>query len=201
MNRPDIAVFLDRDGTVNVEKEYLSSPDELQLLPRSSDAIRELNALGARVFVITNQSGIARGFYTEEAVEKVHAAMRALLKKNDAFIDDFFFCPHLPGAKDKRYDKECDCRKPKPGMLHQAEHKYAIDLRRSFVVGDRCIDVEAGKAVGAGTVMVATGYGSREIDACRNEPDFFAEDLYAGVQYIRERISGQERPITQSRNA
>ena len=198
MNPSDIAVFLDRDGTVNVEQEYLSSPDQLQLLPRTSEAIRTLNTLGMRVFIITNQSGVARGYYTEEAVGRVHEALRSLLKQEGALIDDFFYCPHLPGAANKRYDLECDCRKPKPGMLFQAAEKYSVDLRRSFVIGDRCIDVAAGKRVGAGTVLVATGYGAREIIECREEPDFFAEDVYAGVQYIRERMSVKERPTTQS---
>jgi D-glycero-D-manno-heptose 1,7-bisphosphate phosphatase len=201
MTRPDIAVFLDRDGTVNVEENYISSPDQLLLIPRTGSAIRELNDLGIKVFIITNQSGVARGYFSEDTVHNVHEALRALLKKEDAFVDDFFYCPHLPGAEDKRYNIVCDCRKPKPGMLFQAQKKYAIDLRRSFVVGDRCIDIAAGKAAGAGTVMVSTGYGSEEILKCRNEPDFFADDLQAGVNYIKQKIASQERSFTQSRTA
>jgi len=198
MNRSDIAVFLDRDGTVNVDKEYLSSPDQLQLIPRSAAAIRELNILGTRVFIITNQSGVARGLFSEEDVLKVHDTLRALLKSEHAYVDDFFYCPHLPGSADNRYNKECDCRKPKPGMLQQAERKYSVDLRRSFVIGDRCIDVATGKAVAAGTVMVSTGYGAKEIRECRNEPDFFAQDLLEGVKYVKEKILDHERTLTSS---
>ena len=201
MTRSDIAVFLDRDGTVNVEENYISSPDQLQLIPRTGTAIRELNNLGTRVFIITNQSGVARGYFSEAAVHDIHEALRALLKKEDAFVDDFFYCPHLPCAEVERYNIVCDCRKPKPGMLLQAQHQYTVDLRRSFVVGDRCIDIAAGKAVGAGTVMVSTGYGTQEILNCRNQPDFFAHDLLDGVQYIKQTIETQEHSFSQSRTA
>jgi len=201
MARPDIAVFLDRDGTVNVEANYISSPDQLQLIPRTGNAIRELNELGTRVFIITNQSGIARGYLSEAAVHEIHDALRAMLKKENAFVDDFFYCPHLPGAPDERYNMVCDCRKPKPGMLIQAQQKYSIDLRRSFVIGDRCIDIATGKAVGAGTVMVSTGYGAEEILSCRNEPDFFARDLLDAVQFIKQSILSKERSFTQPRTA
>jgi len=201
MNRSHIAVFLDRDGTVNVEKEYISSPDQLELLPNSARAIRELNGLGAKVFVITNQSGVARGLFSEEDVAVIHSALRALLKKEEAFVDDFFYCPHLPGAAVRQYDKECECRKPKPGMLHAAEKKYSIDLSRSFVIGDRCIDIRAGKAVAAGTVMVSTGYGAREVGSCRNEPDFYAKDLLEGVQFVKTKILESERAHQVSRQA
>ena len=201
MNRSDIAVFLDRDGTVNVEKDFLSSPDQLQLIPRTADAIRALNVLGTRVFIITNQSGVARGYFSEAVVRQIHDALRSMLQKEGATVDDFFYCPHLPGVDNAQYNKDCDCRKPKAGMLHQAEQKYPIDLRRSFVIGDRCIDVAAGKAVGAGTVMVSTGYGANEIHACRNEPDYFALDLHDGVHYVTDRILSQERTTTNSRTA
>ena len=201
MTRPDIAVFLDRDGTVNVEANYVSSPDQLQLIPHAANAIRTLNSLGIRVFIITNQSGVARGYFSEAAVHDVHNALKALLEKENAFVDDFFYCPHLPGTPDERYNRECDCRKPKPGMLHQAEQKYAVNLRRSFIVGDRCIDMAAGKAVGAGTVMVSTGYGAEEILNCRDRADFFARDLLDGVEYIKQTVVSQERSFTQSRTA
>ena len=201
MTRSDIAVFLDRDGTVNVEENFISSPDQLQLIPRAGSAIRELNNLGTRVFIITNQSGVARGYFSEAVVHDVHAALRNLLKKENAFVDDFFYCPHLPGAADERYNVECDCRKPKPGMLLQAQKKYSVDLRRSYVVGDRCIDVAAGKAAGTRTVMVATGYGAKDILNCRNQPDLFADDLMDGVQFIKQSIESQERSFTQSRPA
>ena len=196
MNRSEIAVFLDRDGTVNTEVHFLSSPEQLQLIPRTVSAIRDLNALGVRVFVITNQSGVARGIFPESAVTIVHDALRAMLREEGAELDDFFYCPHLPGASVPRYNRECNCRKPKPGMLHQARERFGIDLQRSFVIGDRCIDVEAGKAVGAGTVMVSTGYGMRNINECTSSPDYFAVDLYDGVQFVKEKILSLERSST-----
>ena len=198
MIRPDIAVFLDRDGTVNVEENFISSAGQLRLIPRSASAIRALNDLGAKVFIITNQSGVARGYFTEAAVRDVNDALKTLLKKEGAVVDDFFYCPHLPGAPDKRYDVVCDCRKPKPGMLHQAREKYGVDLRNSFVVGDRCVDIQAGKAAGTGTVMVSTGYGSEDIRNCRNLPDFVASDLFDGVLFIKDTIAARSRSFTQS---
>ncbi len=192
MNRSDIAVFLDRDGTVNEEVNYLSSPDQLRLYPRAGAAIRELNDLGVKVFIITNQSGVARGLFPEETVHRIHNALKEMLKKEDASVDDFFFCPHLPGVADERYNKICDCRKPKPGMLLQAQRKYSVDLKHSFVVGDRCIDVAAARAAGSGKVMVATGYGATERNTCRSDIDFFAPDIYDGVQYIKDRIFSRE---------
>lgn len=201
MNRSDIAVFLDRDGTVNAEVHYLSSPDKLQLIPRTISAIRVLNDLGVKVFIISNQSGVARGMFPESAVSVVHEALKDMLKKGDAVVDDFFYCPHLPGVADARYNRDCECRKPKPGMLHQARTKHSVELRRSYVIGDRCIDIAAGKAVGAATIMVSTGYGAQEISDCRTEPDFFAVDLYDGVQYVKQKILSQERPLIQPRTA
>lgn len=182
------AVFVDRDGTINVDVDFLSSPSQLQLIPRSADAIRMLNELGIPVVVITNQSGIARGLYSENDLRIVHNAMDEELKKFDASVLDYFYCPHHPDEGLPQYRMDCDCRKPKPGMLHQAREKYGFDLSRSFVVGDKCIDVQTGNAVGAVTIQVATGYGEGEKELCANKRDYFAVDLYDAVQFIKKKI-------------
>lgn len=192
MERSHIAVFLDRDGTVNVEIDFLTSPNQIQIIPRSDAAIRELNNLGVKVFIVTNQSGIARGFLTEETLMEIHRELSSKLLRAKAHIDAYYYCPHLPGANDARYNIDCECRKPRPGMLMRAAREHNIDLRQSFTIGDRCRDVEMGKTVGTSTAMVATGYGAREKNDCIVQPDFFASDLYEAVQFVKKTILSHE---------
>lgn len=188
----EFAVFIDRDGTINVDVDFLSSPSQLQLIPRSAEAIRELNDLGIAVVVITNQSGIARGLYTEDDLRRVHEAMDSELKKFGATVLEYFYCPHHPEEGLPPYRIECECRKPKPGMLNQAKEKYGFNLTRSFVVGDKCIDVQTGKAVGAVAIQVATGYGEKEKQLCGNIRDYFASDLYDAVQFIKQQLTSRQ---------
>ena len=156
----DFAVFVDRDGTINVDVDFLSSPSQLQLIPRSADAIRELNDLDIPVVVITNQSGIARGLFTEKELHAVHEAMDAELLRHKAKVLAYFYCPHHPNGNNSQYAVDCECRKPKPGMLTEAKRNYGFDLTRSYVIGDKCIDIQTGKSVGAVSIQVATGYGA-----------------------------------------
>lgn len=184
----EFAVFVDRDGTINVDVDFLATPSQLQLIPRSAEAIRELNERQIPVIVITNQSGIARGLYTEDDLLAVHAELDRQLKAEGASVTDYFYCPHHAAEGVGRYKIECDCRKPKPGMLIAAREKYGIDLRRSFVIGDKCVDMQAGRAVGAGTIQVATGYGAKEKDQCGAMRDFFAADLFHAVRHIIQNV-------------
>lgn len=187
-DRLDGAVFLDRDGTINVDVNYLSSPDEVEFIPRSIDAIRELNALGLRVFVITNQSGIARGLLTEDAMHAVHERMNALLALEGARIDDFFFCPHHPDAVVAQYRTACACRKPEPGMLREAARKHGVSLAASFMIGDKGVDMLAGKAAGTVCIQVATGYGTAERREAEHTRDYFTGDLFEAVQIVKSII-------------
>lgn len=189
MAQSDFAVFIDRDGTINVDVDFLSSPQQLQIIPRSAEAIRELNELNIPVIVITNQSGIARGLYSEEDLQVVHQAMDSMLRTSNASILAYYYCPHHPTDGVAPYVKDCECRKPKAGMLLNAKAKYGFDLRRSFVVGDKCIDVETGKSVGAVSIQVATGYGAAEKDGCSDIRDYYAEDLYDAVQFIKSKLN------------
>ena len=189
MVQSEFAVFVDRDGTINVDVDFLSSPSQLRLIPRSADAIRVLNELGIPVVVITNQSGIARGLYSEQDLRIVHHAMDEELKKFNASVLDYFYCPHHPDDGLPKYRIDCECRKPKPGMLHQAKTKYGFDLGRSFVVGDKCIDVQTGKAVGATAIQVSTGYGMKEHEMCGNLRDYYATDLFDAVQFIKMKLT------------
>jgi len=177
------AVFLDRDGTINEEKEYLYRTEEFALLPGVAEAIRALNEAGFKVVVITNQSGIGRGYYGEEALRVLHAHMDADLAKHGAAVDAYYFCPHHPEHGTGPYRQECSCRKPLPGMLMTAAEDLQLDLSASFMIGDKISDMEAGLKAGCRPILVRTGYGMQEepllpdgIEAC--------DDLPAAVQLI-----------------
>ena len=142
------AVFFDRDGTLNVEVHYLYRIEDFQWTEDAVAAIRYCNQKGWRVIVITNQSGVARGYYTEADVQRLHGWMNDDLAKYGAHIDAFYYCPHHPEGSVPEYTGVCDCRKPKPGMLLQALAEYDIDKEQSFLVGDGKRDVEAAEAAG-----------------------------------------------------
>ena len=157
------AVFLDRDGTMVHDVGYLSRREDLRWYPFTIDAIRLLNRAGFLVFVVTNQGGIALGFATETFVHQTHEEMTAFAAAAGARIDGWFFCPHHPMARDERLKIDCDCRKPRPGMIREAGKRFAIDLPRSFVVGDKLADVGLATSVGARGILVRTGYGAAEV--------------------------------------
>jgi D-glycero-D-manno-heptose 1,7-bisphosphate phosphatase len=174
-------VLLDRDGTVNVEKHYLADPALLELYPGVADALRQLQAKGFGLAVVTNQAGIARGKITMAQLDAVHAKLGAMLAAEGVALDGLYFCPHGP-------DDGCDCRKPLPGMIEQAVRELGFDPRRAFVVGDKGIDIDLGKAVGAQTILVRTGYGAETEREKRASPDFVADDLPAAARWILARV-------------
>jgi len=156
------AVFIDRDGTINVERDYLFRPEEFVFVPGAPDAIRLLREAGFRVVVVTNQSGIARGYYDEAAMHRLHRHMDELLAREGAAVDAYYHCPHHPDGTVDAYRTVCDCRKPLPGMLEQAARELHLDLAASYIIGDKLADVEAGRAAGCRPVLVETGYGVTE---------------------------------------
>jgi D-glycero-D-manno-heptose 1,7-bisphosphate phosphatase len=158
----DKAVFLDRDGTINVERTFLYLPEEFEFIPGAPEAIKLLNDAGFRVIVVTNQSGIARGFYDEAAVDRLHRHMDRELARFGAIVDAYYFCPHHPDYGIGHYGIPCDCRKPKDGMLRRGEAEFSLDLTASFMIGDKLVDVEAGLNSGCRPIMVRTGYGASE---------------------------------------
>jgi len=180
------AVFLDRDGTVSEEVGYLNHTSRFCMFPFAPAAIRKLNESGLLVFVITNQSGIARGYYPESLVQAVHDLMTQQLSEAGAHLDGIYYCPHTS-------DDACVCRKPGPGMLDQASAEHGVDLTRSFVVGDRHSDVELAHRVGARSIMVRTGYGQGEIlwhaSKWTLKPDFIAADSTGAADWIVEQMS------------
>jgi D-glycero-D-manno-heptose 1,7-bisphosphate phosphatase len=189
MKKQSLAIFLDRDGTINEDVNFLSSPEQLILIDGSAEAIKEANEMGLKVIVFTNQSGIARGYFTEEDLKKVHKRLDELLAEKGAKIDAYYYCPHHPTEGNGDYKVECECRKPKDGMLKRASREQNIDLKNSFVIGDRCIDIEAGKTAGATTILVLTGYGVEELEKCRDknlDPDFVAKNLKEAIEIVKK---------------
>lgn len=191
MKVDQVGLFFDRDGTLNSELDFLSRPEELQLIPNAARAIREANGFGVRVFIITNQSGIARGLFTETDLVAIHKRLITMLAREGARVDAIYYCPHHPEYGQTPYKKACNCRKPKPGMLKQAAKEFGIKLSQSFVIGDRCIDMQAGKAAGCKTALVLTGYGAVERGECggAHAVDFVASDAYEAWLHIKEVLS------------
>ncbi|HXG91827.1 MAG TPA: D-glycero-beta-D-manno-heptose 1,7-bisphosphate 7-phosphatase [Blastocatellia bacterium] len=181
------AVFIDRDGTINEDIGYVSNADELIIYPWAAEAIRTVNEAGMKAIVITNQSGIARAMYTEEALAEIHARMVEELARDGARIDAIYYCPHHPRIGDERYRALCECRKPLPGMLHRAAREQAIDLARSYVIGDKASDINLAASVGARSALVLTGYGRETFDNRKQwpcEPDIVADNLLEAVKQI-----------------
>lgn len=187
MNHPktrQAAVFLDRDGTINLDKGYFYRPEDFEFEQDSVAAIRLLNQAGYKVFVISNQAGIALGHFTEKQVDELHTWLRAELAKYGAQVDGFYYCPHHAKQGIGEYKTVCECRKPAPGLLLQAAEEWEIDLEKSYMVGDHNSDVEAGRAAGVTSIFVRTGHGEHEEQFVA--PDILkAANLYAAVtKYI-----------------
>jgi D-glycero-D-manno-heptose 1,7-bisphosphate phosphatase len=181
------AVFIDRDGTLTDEVGYVNHPSRLRLLPRAADAIRRLNAAGVAAVVVTNQAGIARGYFSEDVLHAVNDALRAQLAQAGARLDGLYACLHHPTEGRTPYRADCECRKPKPGLLLRAAGELELDLTRSTMVGDKASDLVPGRAIGVATVLVLTGYGRGEWEYRRPhfavEPDHVASDLLDAVEW------------------
>ncbi|HEY3384190.1 MAG TPA: HAD family hydrolase [Vicinamibacterales bacterium] len=180
------AVFLDRDGTVIEEVGYLNRLDRVAFFPWTVDAIRVLNESGFLVVVVTNQAGVARGYFEDAFVKETHAFIDGRLRGGRARIDAYYYCPHHPDGLVPEFTRPCECRKPKPGLIHRAARDLDIDLAHSFVVGDRWLDVELGRAAGTRTVLVRTGYGSDEEARPQDSApaDHVADNLMAAAAWI-----------------
>lgn len=187
----DWAVFLDRDGVINEEIEYLSHPDQLQLIPGAAEAIHLLNSMHIPVIVVTNQSAVARGYIPEERVEEIHRTLSTMLAQEDAHVDRFYYCPHHPTEGLGAYLMDCGCRKPQPGLLRQAARDFDLDLSRCYIVGDKVSDLGAGEAVKCHTILVRTGYGAEVWESWAEafEPEHVAEDLHDAVRWILSRTA------------
>jgi D-glycero-D-manno-heptose 1,7-bisphosphate phosphatase len=187
VNPRRIGVFLDRDGTLIEEVGFLKTPEELRLINGTAAAVRRLNDIGIITCVISNQSGVARGLLSENDLVPIHARLEQELRRGGAKVDRIYYCPHHPTEGIAPYNIECSCRKPGPGMLRWGEKEFGIDLAQSFVVGDSVVDMQAGAAVGATTVLVLTGYGSTAVEMCKRESvtmDCVVPTITEAVEFI-----------------
>jgi D-glycero-D-manno-heptose 1,7-bisphosphate phosphatase len=171
-------VLIDRDGTLIVEKCYLSDPDQLELIPGAALALKRLQKAGWGICMVTNQSGIARGYFDMKQLGKVHQRLTEMLARFDVELDGIYLCPHGP-------NDECDCRKPLPGMIHQAMAAQGFNPGQAWVIGDKEADVGVGHAVGATSILVRTGYGKHY--ESETKADFIVDDLPAGIDVILDR--------------
>jgi D,D-heptose 1,7-bisphosphate phosphatase len=185
------AIFLDRDGVINEEVGYLDSLDKLRIIPCAYEALKLINGSGMKAVIISNQAGVARGLFTEEFVCKTNEYLQAILREQSVYIDNFYYCPHHPTEGTEPYRKVCDCRKPAPGMFLRAAEDLNIDLKSSYMIGDRFIDMEAARKVGAKGILVKTGYGQELLQddgpdqsTEENKPDFVAADILEAVHWI-----------------
>lgn len=165
------AVFLDRDGVLTKEKSYICSIEEMEIFPYAAECIKQIKDKGYYALVVTNQSGIARGLFTEDDLLVMHKYIQ-----QKTGVDAVYYCPHHPEGKVERYSIICDCRKPKTGMFEQACREYRIDMKRSYMVGDRAGDIIAGQRAGLKTILLESGYGSERLEA-NVRPDYILEDL------------------------
>lgn len=178
------AVFLDKDGTLLEDVPYNVEPERMRWTPRAADGLRLLDHAGYRLVVVSNQSGVARGMFPEEALVRVHRQLAEMFQRIGTPLADFYYCPHYPVGKVAPYATTCQCRKPLPGLIVRAAHEHQLDLERSWMIGDILDDVEAGHRAGCRTILLDNGHETLwEITPCRI-PDRLARDLADAAEII-----------------
>ena len=182
------AVFIDRDGTISEEVGYVNHVSRYRVFPFAAEAVRALNEAGWLAVLVTNQAGVARGYFAEELIGEVHGVLAAELERGGARLDAVYYCPHHPSVGETPYRLDCDCRKPKPGLIRRAAQELGLDLPRCWMVGDRHSDTELARNAGVRSAFVLTGYGRGELEhqsrAWRHRPDLVAENLLEAVREI-----------------
>ncbi|OLE52342.1 MAG: D,D-heptose 1,7-bisphosphate phosphatase [Acidobacteria bacterium 13_1_20CM_3_53_8] len=182
------AVFIDRDGTISDEVGYVNHPSRYKVYPYAAEAVRLLNEHGWLAILVTNQAGVARGYFAEEMIEKVHEILRRELESGGAHLDAVYYCAHHPSVGEPPYRFDCDCRKPKPGLIFRAAEEFNIDLEDSWMVGDRYGDVELARNAGVHSAFVLSGYGRGEWEyqkeSWKHQPDLVAENFLEAIKQI-----------------
>jgi D-glycero-D-manno-heptose 1,7-bisphosphate phosphatase len=182
------AVFMDRDGTISEEVGYVNHVSRYRVFPFAAEAVRALNEAGWLAVLVTNQAGVARGYFKEELIGEVHGVLASELERGGARLDAVYYCPHHPTVGESPYRFDCDCRKPRPGLLLRAARELDLDLSRCWMVGDRYSDTELARNAGARSALVLTGYGRGELEhqsqAWSHRPDLVAENLLEAVKKI-----------------
>ena len=189
LSRP--AVFIDRDGTISEEVGYVNHPSRYKVFPFAAEAVRRLNNAGWLAILVTNQAGVARGYFTEDLIHTVHGLLQSELGSGSAQLDGIYYCPHHPSVGEPPYRQACDCRKPRTGLVLRAAAEHEVDMNRSWMIGDRYSDVELASNAGLRSAFVLTGYGRGEWEYSRHrwaewrgEPEIVAENLLEAVERI-----------------
>ncbi len=186
-------VFLDRDGTLNRDIGYPACIEQIHLYPGAVEAVRRINAAGRAAVVVTHQTGVGRGYFSEEDLQSLHRQFETAMTDGGARVDGIYYCPHDPDSPDVRYRVDCLCRKPRPGLIHQAALELGLDLEGAAVVGDKADDVRLGQAFGARSVLVLTGYGKearRLLEVSSAPADFVAPGVLEAVDWILAELEG-----------
>jgi D-glycero-D-manno-heptose 1,7-bisphosphate phosphatase len=182
------AIFIDRDGTISEEVGYVNHPTRYRVFPFAPQAVKTINEAGWLAVLVTNQAGVARGYFKEELIQVIHDQLRQELARGGARLDAIYYCPHHPSVGEPPYRIDCDCRKPKPGLVTRAAAELDIDLARSWMIGDRYGDTELARNAGTRSALVLTGYGRGEHEyqrgAWQHKPDLVAENLLEAVREI-----------------
>jgi D-glycero-D-manno-heptose 1,7-bisphosphate phosphatase len=191
------AVFIDRDGTISEEVGYVNHPARYRVFPYAAEAVRRLNESNRLAVLVTNQAGVARGYFAEDLISTVHNLLAQELARGGAHLDAIYYCPHHPSVGEVPYRLDCDCRKPKPGLIRRAAAEFDVDLARSWMVGDRYGDILMARNAGVRAAFVLSGYGRGEWEYQRHtwphEPDIVAENLLDAVQRIITREDAPEQ--------
>lgn len=175
-------ILLDRDGTIIFDRHYLHDPDGVELLPGAVEGLQRMRDMGFGLAVLTNQSGVGRGYYDVASVNACNERMADLLQPHGVAFDGVFYCPHTP-------DEACRCRKPAPGLMEQAVEALGFDPAQSFMIGDKEADMGVGRNTGAVTILVRTGKGAAHEERCRDIADYVADDLRGAADIIKSLIS------------
>lgn len=182
------AVFIDRDGTISEEVGYVNHASRYRVFPFAAEAVRTLKEAGWLAILVTNQAGVARGYFREEMIGDVHNVLAQELERGGARLDAIYYCPHHPSVGEPPYRQDCDCRKPRPGLIRRAAEDFRLDLARCWMVGDRHSDIELARNAGVLSAFVRTGYGRGELEhqshGWQHRPDLIAEDLLEAVRAI-----------------
>jgi D-glycero-D-manno-heptose 1,7-bisphosphate phosphatase len=191
------AVFLDRDGTINEEMGYINHPDRFIIFPFVAESIKIFNEMGLKVIVVTNQSGVARGYFKESLVVELHETLQKKMQEQGAQIDSIYYCPHHPKEGRGKYKLNCNCRKPKPGMVLKAVDEYDIDVQKSYMIGDRYKDILFARNLNMKSALVLTGYGLGEYtfdkEKWKYQPDFVGENILQIAHQIKDHREKAQR--------
>lgn len=178
------AVFLDRDGTIIEDTDYISSPAQIKFIPGAVEAVKMLKNAGYKIIIISNQSGVARGLITEDMLQTIDKLIHRTILNGGGHVDGSYYCPHHPEHGVYPYKQSCECRKPHTGLIKRAVKEHDIDLSKSFMVGDHSTDIETARRAGIPSVFVMTGHGKEEKEKLKSQPDHFAPDLLSAVKWI-----------------